>query len=162
MKAHRAAMPAPHPQPLSRLRARGASRAAVRLLQNGPDMTRRNPGFTLIEMLVVMAVIAMLLTLAVPRYFSGLEKSRESVLHQDLASLRETLDKFYGDTGKYPETLDDLVVKKYLRKVPTDPITDSNKTWVVIPPEQPDLGGVYNVKSGAEGNARDGTAYKDW
>jgi general secretion pathway protein G len=123
---------------------------------------RRNSGFTLIEMLVVMAVIATLLTLAVPRYFSGLEKSREAVLHQSLSSLRETLDKYYGDMGKYPDALDELVAKKYLRSVPTDPMTESNATWVPIPPERPELGGVYDVKSGAQGTARDGTAYRDW
>jgi general secretion pathway protein G len=123
---------------------------------------RRESGFTLIEMLVVMAVIATLLTLAVPRYFSNLEKSREAVLHQSLALLRETLDKYYGDTGRYPDALDELVAHKYLRSVPTDPITDSNATWIPVPPEEPQMGGVFDVRSGAQGNARDGSAYRDW
>lgn len=124
---------------------------------------RRHPsGFTLIELLVVMAVIATLLTLAVPRYFASMEKSREAVLHANLTLMRQTLDKYYGDKGKYPDALDDLVAGKYLRSVPTDPITDSNTTWVIVPPEQPELGGVYDVKSGAEGRARDGSAYLDW
>jgi general secretion pathway protein G len=124
---------------------------------------RRHPsGFTLIELLVVMAVIATLLTLAVPRYFASIEKSKEAVLHANLTLLRQTLDKYYGDKGKYPDALEELVASKYLRAVPTDPITDSNTSWVIVPPEQPELGGVYDVKSGAEGKARDGSAYLDW
>ncbi len=126
-------------------------------------MTRRQtPGFTLIELLVVMAIIATLLTLAVPRYFASMEKSREAVLHANLTLLRQTLDKYYGDKGKYPDALDDLVASKYLRSVPVDPITDSSATWIVVPPAQPEMGGVYDVRSGAEGKARDGTAYQDW
>jgi general secretion pathway protein G len=123
---------------------------------------RHASGFTLIELLVVMAVIATLLTLAVPRYFVSIEKSKEAVLHANLTLLRQTLDKYYGDKGKYPDALEDLVAGKYLRAVPTDPITDSNASWVIVPPEQPELGGVYDVKSGAEGKARDGSAYLDW
>jgi general secretion pathway protein G len=123
---------------------------------------RRRPGFTLIEMLVVLAVMATLLTLAVPRYFSSLEKSREAVLHQSLALVRETLDKYYGDTGRYPDALDELVAKRYLRSVPTDPITESNATWITVPPEVPSMGGVYDVRSGAQGKALDGSAYGDW
>jgi general secretion pathway protein G len=119
-------------------------------------------GFTLIELMVVMAVIATLLAIAMPRYFSSLEKSREAVLHQDLSLLRETLDKYYGDKGKYPDTLDELVSNRYLRSVPVDPITDSNATWVSIPPDIPEKGGVYDVRSGAQGVARDGTEYHNW
>lgn len=124
--------------------------------------TRRKSGFTLIELLVVMAIIATLLTLAVPRYFASLEKSREAVLHANLTLMRETLDKYYGDKGVYPASLDELVASRYLRSVPTDPITQSNTTWIVVPPAQPEMGGVYDVKSGAQGNARDGTAFLDW
>lgn len=124
---------------------------------------RRHPsGFTLIELLVVMAVIATLLTLAVPRYFASMEKSREAVLHANLTLMRQTLDKYYGDTGRYPDALDELVAARYLRAVPLDPITDSTATWVVLPPPQPEMGGVYDVRSGAEGVARDGSAYADW
>jgi general secretion pathway protein G len=125
-------------------------------------LRRQKSGFTLIELLVVMAIIATLLTLAVPRYFASLQKSREAVLHANLTLMRQTLDKYYGDKGKYPDALDELVVSKYLRSVPTDPITESNATWIVVPPEQPEMGGVYDVRSGAQGNARDGSAYLDW
>lgn len=126
------------------------------------SIRRQASGFTLIELLVVMAVIATLLTLAVPRYFASLEKSREAVLQANLTLLRQTLDKYYGDKGKYPDALGELVDSKYLRKVPADPITESNMTWIIVPPPQPEMGGVYDVKSGAEGTARDGSAYLDW
>ena len=119
-------------------------------------------GFTLVELLVVMAIIATLLTLAVPRYFGSVEKSKEAVLKQNLATLRDSLDKYYGDTGRYPDSLDDLVTKKYIRSIPLDPLTESASTWVLIPPVDPAKGAVYDVKSGAQGKASDGTAYGDW
>lgn len=126
------------------------------------DARPHRAGFTLIELLVVMAVIATLLTLALPRYFASVEKSKEAVLRANLAQLRETLDQYYGDKGKYPDALEDLVVGKYLRRVPVDPITDSSASWVVVPPEEPEAGGVYDVRSGADGRGRDGSAYSDW
>ena len=119
-------------------------------------------GFTLIELLVVMAILALLLTLAVPRYFSSLDNSKEVALRHDLAVMRESIDKFHGDTGRYPESLEELAAKKYLRSIAPDPMTESAKTWVVVPPENSEKGGVYDVRSGAEGKARDGTAFKDW
>ena len=125
-------------------------------------LPRKGPGFTLIELLVVLAVIATLLAIAVPRYFSSLENSREAVLKQDLAVMRETLDKYYGDKGRYPEALEELVAARYLRNVPVDPITESSETWVVVPPDLPEMGGVYDVRSGAEGVARDGSEYRNW
>lgn len=124
--------------------------------------TSKNTGFTLVELLVVMAVIALLLSIAVPRYFSSVEKSREAVLRENLSLTRQALDKYYGDNGIYPETLDQLVSKKYLRSLPLDPITDSNATWVIVSPEVAEKGVVFDIKSGAAGNARDGTEYKDW
>lgn len=125
-------------------------------------MKQDRSGFTLIELLVVMAIIATLLSIAVPRYFHSMERSKEAVLRQDLATMRDALDKYYGDTGKYPDALDDLVAKKYLRSIPVDPITDSAATWVVVPPEEAGKGAVYDVRSGAEGNASDGSAYASW
>lgn len=123
---------------------------------------RRGRGFTLIELLVVLSIIALLLSVATPRYFRSIDKSKESVLKANLAATREALDKYYGDNGKYPDTLDDLVTKKYLRSVPLDPITDSRTTWVIVAPEQADSGGVFDLHSGAEGKASDGTAYSTW
>jgi len=120
-------------------------------------------GFTLIELLVVLAILATLLTLAVPRYIASVERSREAVLRQNLAALRNALDQFHGDTGKYPEALEDLVKRRYLREVPVDPITESATTWIVRPPPAEAGGtGVYDVRSGAEGKANDGTEYGAW
>lgn len=119
-------------------------------------------GFTLIELLVVMAVIALLLSLAAPRYFGGVDKARETVLKENLHQMRDALDQHYADLARYPDALDDLVSRKYLRRIPPDPLTDSDKTWVVVPPADPQKGGVYDVKSGATGNGRDGTAYNSW
>jgi general secretion pathway protein G len=122
----------------------------------------RKNGFTLIELLVVMAIIGILLTIAVPRYVRSVDRSREAVLHQNLSLTRQAIDKFYGDNGKYPDTLDDLVSKKYLRSLPYDPITESSTTWQIIAPLGSDKGAVYDIKSSAQGKALDATEYKDW
>ena len=119
-------------------------------------------GFTLIELLVVLAIIATLLTIAVPRYYSSLDRSKEAVLKENLYQLRDAIGKYYADKGKYPETLDALATDKYLRKVPLDPITDSATTWVPVPPEDPQKGGVFDVKSGAQGKGLDGTEFSMW
>ena len=123
---------------------------------------RPRSGFTLIELLVVMAIIALLLTLAIPRYFGSLERSKEAVLREDLYQLRDAIGKYYGDKGRYPESLDALATEKYLRKVPVDPLTESAATWVVVAPEDPQKGGVVDVKSGAQGKASDGSVYAEW
>ena len=125
-------------------------------------MKIRHKGFTLIELLVVMAIIAMLLSLTMPRYFHSVDKSKDAALHSDLRGFRDAIDKYYGDTGKYPDSLDDLVVKKYLRSIPPDPITESNQTWIAVPPGNSENGRVYDVKSGAKGVAGDKTAYSEW
>jgi len=122
----------------------------------------RRAGFTLIELLVSLAIIALLLSLVGPRYFSNVTKAEETTLRHNLATLRDAIDKHYSDSGKYPAALADLVQKKYIRSLPVDPITQSTSSWVVIPPEDPQKGGIFNVKSGAQGNARDGTPYNDW
>ena len=122
----------------------------------------RDRGFTLIELLVVMAIIATLLTIAVPRYFGSLDRSKEAVLKENLYQMRDAISKYYADKGKYPESLDSLAADKYLRKIPLDPITESATTWVPVPPEDPQKGGVYDVKSGAQGKAIDGTEFANW
>jgi len=109
-----------------------------------------------------MAIIAVLLTLAVPRYFGSLDRSKEAVLREDLFQLRDAIGKYYGYKGKYPESLEALTTEKYLRKVPVDPITESAATWVVVAPEDPQKGGVYDVKSGAQGKSSDGSSFSDW
>lgn len=119
-------------------------------------------GFTLIELLVVMAIIATLLTLVAPRYFQSVSHSKEAVLKQNLTQVRDAIDKHYADKGKYPDSLEELVKQKYLRKEPIDPITESTTTWTVIAPEDSAQGAVYDIKSGAQGKASDGSAYSDW
>ena len=119
-------------------------------------------GFTLIELLVVLAIVSTLLTLAVPRYFSSLQKSKEVVMRENLWIMRDALDKHFSDVGRYPDQLQDLATKKYLRAVPIDPLTETSTTWRVIPPDDPEKGGVYDVKSGAEGIATGGMAYSEW
>jgi general secretion pathway protein G len=125
-------------------------------------MVRRQSGFTLIELLVVLAIIATLLSLVAPRYFQSIDRSKEAALQENLATLRQALDKYQDDTGKYPSTLEDLVNARYLRKVPLDPITESVETWVLISPPDSKKGGVFNVRSGATGNSTSGKPYNDF
>lgn len=119
-------------------------------------------GFTLIELLVAMTIIALLLSIVTPRYFNSVSKAEEAVLKEDLSLMRTALDKYRADTGKYPDTLDDLVNKKYLRKLPVDPITKRADTWAVIPPASSERGSVFDIRSGAQGKAKDGTLYGEW
>ena len=125
-------------------------------------MAVRARGFTLIELLVVLAIIATLLLIAVPRYFGSVDKAKEAVLRENLYQARDAIGKYYGDKGKYPDSLEALATERYLRKVPFDPITESAGTWVIVPPPEPLKGNVYDVRSGAPGNAKDGSAYADW
>jgi general secretion pathway protein G len=125
-------------------------------------MVTRRRGFTLIELLVVMAIIATLLSLAVPRYFDSVKRAEEATLRQNLALMRDAIDKHYADTGRYPATLEDLVLKRYLRAIPLDPVTGAADTWVAVAPPAPEPGKVYDVKSGSTANARDGTAFSNW
>jgi len=126
-------------------------------------MPQARRGFTLIELLVVMAVIATLLTIAVPRYFQHIDRAREATLRESLAVMRDAIDKYRADTGRYPEALEDLVSRRYLRRVPPDPITESIATWVIVPPpDEPGQRKVWDVQSGAEGQGRDGSEYRTW
>jgi general secretion pathway protein G len=119
-------------------------------------------GFTLIELLVALAIITVLLSLAVPQYFGRIDAAKEAVLRENLHQMRDAIDKYYGDNNRYPNTLSDLVTRKYLRRIPLDPVTESDQTWVIVAPADPRLGRVFDVKSGAEGNGRDGTPYATW
>jgi general secretion pathway protein G len=119
--------------------------------------------FTLVELIIVLAILALLLTIAVPRYFAHIERTKEATLKQDLAVMRDAIDKFHGDRGRYPESLEELVTLRYMRSVPVDPITDSTSTWKVLPPPDSDAkGSVYDVKSGADGAGVDGKPFADW
>lgn len=124
-------------------------------------------GFTLIELLVVMAIIATLLSIAAPRYFDHLDRSREASLRQSLVVMRDALDKYKADTGRFPQGLNELVERRYLRSLPADPITERRDSWVPVlePAGESNLAGgsgIQDVHSGAEGLARDGSAYADW
>lgn len=123
-----------------------------------PIATRAR-GFTLIELLVVLTIVALLLSLAAPQFLPNITKAKESVLKEDLATMRDAIDKYYADKGSYPGKLDDLVSGKYLRRVPPDPMTDSPATWVAVSSDQADVAGIMDVRSGAPGKAKDGTSF---
>lgn len=125
-----------------------------------PKKLHRRRGFTLIELLVVLAIMASLLTLVVPRYFHQTERASETVLKHNLVAMRDAIDKFYADSGHYPVNIGELVSRKYLREMPFDPVTGKNDSWQIIAPANET--GVYDVKSGAEGNGNDGSPYNSW
>ena len=110
----------------------------------------------------MLAIIATLLTIAVPRYYTSLDRSKEVVLKENLYQMRDAIGKYYGDKGKYPESLEALASDKYLHRVPLDPITESATTWVPVPHPDPQKTGVYDVRSGAPGKALDGTEFATW
>ena len=127
----------------------------------------REKGFTLVELLIVISLISILAAMGLVQYKNSVVSSKEAVLHTDLFRMRDAIDQYYADKGKYPSSLDALVSDGYLRKLPDDPITKSSDTWTTVPAE-PDPNnpsaepGVYDVKSGAQGTALDGTNYSDF
>lgn len=131
----------------------GTSRHAGRL---------RGPGFTLVELLVVLAIIGLLIAIVAPHYVGRLSRAQETVLRQDLAIMRDGLDKYRADQGIYPATLEDLVSKRYLRAIPPDPLTQSTQSWVTVPPPDPKAGAVFDIRSGAPGVGSDGKSYGEW
>jgi general secretion pathway protein G len=110
-------------------------------------------GFTLVELMVVLAVIALLLSVVVPDYMGRMKRAEEAVLQENLAVMRDALDKHYADAGRYPANLEELVAKRYLRAIPKDPFTQAT-TWVAIPPADPKKGGVFDIHSSAKGYER--------
>jgi general secretion pathway protein G len=120
-------------------------------------------GFTLIELLVVLAVVGLLLSIVAPRFFAGIDRSRDAVLRQNLKTTREALDRFYGDLGRYPDAMQELVDRRYLRALPVDPVVDSGDAWVLVPPPDPrERGRIFDLRSAAPGRGSDGTPYADW
>jgi general secretion pathway protein G len=122
---------------------------------------RTRAGFTLLELLVVLAILALLATVSLPRYFHKVDIAKEQVLIENLRTTRDAIDKFYGDTGRYPESLEELAEKRYLRAKPYDPVADSATRWIIVPPPTDAKGNVYDLQSGAEGNARSGKPYSE-
>jgi len=124
-------------------------------------------GFTLIELLIVVSLIVVLATMGIATYRNSVQRGREAVLKEDLFRMRDAIDQHYADKSKYPTSLEDLVAAGYLRSVPVDPITQSATTWQTVeaepdptkPTAEP---GIYNVKSGAEGQSLDGSNFSDW
>lgn len=128
------------------------------------ELMKKARGFTLIELLVVMSILALLLTIALPRYFGSLDRAKVATLKENLLIIRGSLEKFNGDKGRYPQSLQELVEQQYLRDVPMDPVTERRDSWVLVPsaasPGVPT--GVFDVHSGAPGATRDGVAYADF
>ncbi len=131
--------------------------------------TRRygSRGFTLIELLVVISMISVLAAMGMVQYRNSVRRTEEATLKHDLFIMRDAIDQYYADKGKYPASLDALVSDGYMRNIPEDPVTKSNSSWQTVPAE-PDPGnpsaepGVYDVKSGAQGTALDGSSYSEW
>lgn len=120
-------------------------------------------GFTLIELLVVMAIVSALLSIVVPHYMHKVDVAKEAALKENLVGLRIALDQYYSDKGVYPEKLADLVAQRYLRTLPVDPVTERRDSWIAsIREEEGGKKVVHDVRSGAAGNALDGTAFKSW
>ena len=143
---------------MSMMSMRQFSRSRIRQLSRG---------FTMIELLVVLALIVILASMGMAQYRSSVVHAKESVLKDDLFKMRDAIDQYYADKNQWPNALDALVSEGYLRKLPEDPFTKSTSTWQTVPAE-PDPNnpsaevGVYDVKSGSEATALDGTKYADW
>jgi general secretion pathway protein G len=134
------------------------------------NITRRrrgSHGFTLIELLVVISMISILAAMGMVQYKNSVRRTQEVTLKHDLFHMRDAIDQYYADKGKYPASLDTLVTDGYMRRIPEDPVTQSASTWQTIPAE-PDPAnpsaesGIYDVKSGANGTSLDGSSYSDW
>ena len=124
----------------------------------------RQGGFTLIELIVVMAIIALLVSIVAPRYYRTVDRARDASLKTTLNVVRDAIDKYVADRDRYPESLDELVARGYLRQVPEDPVTGQKESWQMLPPaaSSPMKGRVADVRSGAAGRGQDGTPYNSW
>jgi general secretion pathway protein G len=118
-------------------------------------------GFTLVELLIVLLLIALLASLVMPVATRSVEQAKESALKEDLHVMRKAIDDFYANTGHYPQSLAQLVEKRYIHLIPVDPLLDHAKSWIEISAGEPG-GGISDVHSGAEGNDSDGKPYRDW
>lgn len=121
----------------------------------------RGDGFTVIELLVVLAAVGLLLSIAAPRYVAHLDRAKEVALRHDLRAMREAIDKFQADQGRYPQALDELVQRRYLRELPVDPVTQRSDSWLPLAASSPERG-VADVRSGARGRSTEGSDYAQW
>jgi general secretion pathway protein G len=119
-------------------------------------------GFTLIELLVVLAIMGLLLSLVSPRYFHSVDASKEAVLAENLRITREAIDHFYSDRKRYPESLNELVTRRYLRTLPVDPVVESATAWTLIAPPPELEGRIADLRSRAPGIGRNGRPYVQW
>ena len=132
-----------------------------------PNTRTGSKGFTLVELLIVISLISILAAMGLVQYRNSVVAAKESTLKTDLFRMRDAIDQYYADKGKYPSSLDSLVSDGYMRKIPEDPFTKTSDSWTTVPAE-PDPNnpsaepGVYDVKSGAQGTALDGSSYTDW
>jgi general secretion pathway protein G len=136
------------------------------LTRNGKPM-KHSRGFTMIELMIVMAVITILVSIAVPFYQKSIIKSKESVLRNNLFTLRTVIDEYTYDKGKAPQNLQDLVTDGYLRVVPVDPMTGSDQSWKIIMEDattsiNQSEPGIFDVRSGSDKTSLEGTPYSDW
>ena len=126
-------------------------------------LRKNQRGFTLIEMLIVISLIGILATIATPNFQRYIIRAKEASLQRTLFILRDMIDQFYADHGRYPDSLEDLAEERYIRSVPKDPFTNSASTWVIIPPEgSSEEGGVYDVHSGSYLVSLQGVPYNEW
>ncbi len=134
--------------------------------QSPSGSTRREAGFSLIELMIVLSIMGILLTIAEPSLKQTIVRARESVLKEDLFHMREAIDQFYADNGKYPDQLTQLIntedrAKSYLRSIPRDPFTGADD-WITVAPQEGTEGGVFDVHSASPLLALDGSAYNTW
>jgi general secretion pathway protein G len=133
----------------------------------GKSRNRVVDGFTIIELLVVMAIVVILATMGLAQYRNSIVHANEAVLSEDLFRMRDAIDQYYADKGQYPGALDALVSEGYMRKIPVDPFTRAADSWQTVPsepdPNNPTAApGLYDIKSGSDGTALNGTKYSDW
>ena len=123
---------------------------------------RQSNGFTLVELLVVLTIIALLVSIVAPDYVGRVHRAEETVLQENLTLMRDALDKHFADRGRYPKALDELVSQRYLRAIPRDPLTQTNTSWLVVAPVDVQKGSVYDIHSGAKGVGSNGVPYERW
>jgi len=130
--------------------------------KGGNTTMTRQQGYTLIEMMIVISIISILATMAMPSFQKSLIRAKETNLRRTLFIMRDTIDQYFADHGRYPDSLQDLETEKYVRQIPMDPLTGQTSTWITIPPEGFAEGNIYDVHSGSDKISLDGTPYNEW